>query len=859
MGAIHDDIRAWLHRQADWIQEAADRLLKKGQLGRDDLADLYALIKTDAGRAVTKTRPFHELLKDVAVGSDVRLQSVSQVAGIENLSPAHPLVFGDGNLTVVYGHNGSGKSGYTRLLKKASGKPRAQLLYANVFEAPPAEQKCQIEYVSQGVVESSEWHAGGAPIVALIALDVFDSEEAGFYLRSETSASYTPPLVAMFVALAAACDDVKRLLEEEQDREISALPASPAEYADSAAVQSYNSLKATIDAKALDEIVRWSDEDAAQLRSLEERLNASDPGGLAQTKRNAELAIRRIVDKILQAGAAYSMDALVAIRGLRQTANIARKAAIDAAQVNSAKLDGVGEDSWRALWRAARAYSQLSYPDREFPVTEEARCVLCHQPLDEEAAQRLQEFETFVQGEVESAAVRAETSYQDALEALPEPVPAEVYLAQLQTANLTDPGWAAYLEAYWKAIVMARQALIAHELTEAARPAQDSEDARTKLTSFAKSLETEALQLDKDAIDFDRDLAKRRRTALEGKHWVCQQAEAVRNEVARLKRVQALEKLKALASSRPVTAQAGVVAEQAITQAYVARFNAELKKLGAGRIQVELVKSKMEKGSAKHRLQLKSSKGKQPLEQVLSEGERRIIALAAFLADVGEKPLPAPFVFDDPISSLDHDYEWAVAKRLGELAKTRQVIVFTHRLSLYGAMEDVAKKIGEPVKGKNFFQTCIETYAGKAGQPVHQATWNANTTAANNLLIDRLNAAARAGKEGGGNEYRERAQGICSDFRKLLERTVEDDLIYAIVKRHRRSVTTDNKLAALPIIETADCALIDRLMTKYSYYEHSQSDEVPVPIPEEAELRADLEELKQWRKDFGERRKAVLA
>lgn len=506
-----------------------------------------------------------------------------------------------------------------------------------------------------------------------------------------------------------------------------------------------------------------------------------------------------------------------------------------------------------------RAYSQLSYPNRDFPVTEEARCVLCHQPLDEEAAHRLQEFETFVQGEVEATAARAQKSYHDALKALPEPVPAEVYCAQLQTAGLTDPGWAAYLEAYWKAIAVARQALITHELTEAVQPAQDSEDACTKLTIFAKALEAEALQLDKDAKDFDRDLAKRQKTALEGKHWVCQQAEAVRNEVARLKRVQALEKLKALAHSRPVTTQAGVVAEQAITQAYVARFNAELKKLGAGRIQVELVKSKMEKGSAKHRLQLKSAKGKQPLELVLSEGERRIIALAAFLADVCEKPFPAPFVFDDPISSLDHDYEWAVATRLGELAKTRQVIVFTHRLSLYGAMEDIAKKIGEPVKGKNFFQTCIETYAGKAGQPVHQATWNANTTAANNLLIERLNAAARAGKEGGGDEYRDRAQGICSDFRKLLERTVEDDLIYAIVKRHRRSVTTDNKLAALPIIETGDCDLIDRLMTKYSYYEHSQSDEVPVPIPEEAELRADLEELKQWRKDFGERRKVVLA
>ncbi|OZI23836.1 hypothetical protein CAL26_10495 [Bordetella genomosp. 9] len=859
MGAIHDEVRAWLHRQADWIQEAADRLLKKGRLDRSDIADLHALIKTEAGRVVTKTRPFHELLKDVTAGSDVRLRSISQVKGIENLSPAHPLLFGDGNLTVVYGHNGSGKSGYTRLLKRASGKPRAQLLYANVFEAVPAEQKCQIEYSSQGKLESSEWHADGAPIDALISLDVFDSDEAAFYLRSESSASYTPPLVAMFVALAAACDDVKRLLEEDQDRDVSALPAAPAEYAGSAAILSYNSLKPTLDAKALDAIVRWSDDDAAQLRSLGERLNASDPAGLAQAKRNAELATRRIVDKIFQAGVAYNVDALAAIRGLRQSADIARRAAVDAARVNSAKLDGVGEDSWRALWRAARAYSQLPYPDRDFPVTEDARCVLCHQPLDEEAAHRLQEFEAFVQGAVEAAAERAETSYQGALNALPEPAQVEFYRAQLQSAGLTDPGWDAYLDAYWKAIAVTRQALIAHELTEAAQPAPDSQDACAKLTFFAKKLEAEALQLDKDAKDFDRGLAKRQKTALEGKFWVCQQAEAVRNEISRLKRVDALDKLKAFASSRPVTAQAGVVAEQAITQAYVARFNAELNKLGAGRIQVELVKSKMEKGSAKHRLQLKSAKGKQPLEQVLSEGERRIIALAAFLADVGEKPTPAPFIFDDPISSLDHDYEWAVAKRLGELAKTRQVIVFTHRLSFYGAMEDVAKKVGEPVKGKGFFQTCIETYAGKAGQPAHQATWNANTTAANNLLIERLNAAARAGQEGGGNEYRVRAQGICSDFRKLLERTVEDDLIYAIVKRHRRSVTTENKLAALPIIEAADCDLIDRLMTKYSFYEHSQSDEVPVPIPEEKELRADLEELRLWRKGFVERRKAVLA
>lgn len=291
-----------------------------------------------------------------------------------------------------------------------------------------------------------------------------------------------------------------------------------------------------------------------------------------------------------------------------------------------------------------------------------------------------------------------------------------------------------------------------------------------------------------------------------------------------------------------------------ITQAYVRRFNDELRLLGAGRIKVELVKTKTEKGKVLHRLQLKAAQQRQPIELVLSEGERRIISLAAFLADVTEKPYAAPFVFDDPISSLDHDFEWNVACRLAELAKERQVLVFTHRLSLYGAMDDAAKKQGDDWKKEHLKQLCIESYSGTAGHPVAQAAWSSKTGAANNILLDRLGAAKKAGEEGGGEAYRALAQGICSDFRKLLERTVEDDLLNEVVKRHRRSVTTDNRIGALHLIRPEDCQMIDDLMTKYSCYEHSQSHEVPAFIPEEQELRADIESLRDWRREFAERR-----
>ncbi len=253
-----------------------------------------------------------------------------------------------------------------------------------------------------------------------------------------------------------------------------------------------------------------------------------------------------------------------------------------------------------------------------------------------------------------------------------------------------------------------------------------------------------------------------------------------------------------------------------------------------------------------------SGSGVTPVE-VLSEGERRIVSLAAFLADVGDKPHAAPFVFDDPISSLDHEYEWAVALRLVQLAKERQVLIFTHRLSLFGAAEDAAKKMGARWKKDNLEQRFIQAYQGTSGHPTDENVASANTKKANNILLERLTQAKSAGRSEGPEAYERYAQVICTEFRKLLERTVEDDLLNQVIKRHRRSVQTDNRLGALPHIATEDCQFIDGLMTKYSAFEHSQSTETPVRIPGEAELRADLEQLNTWRKNFSSRPSEPMA
>lgn len=851
---VQAEIRTWLLKQNDWLQEAADRLLKNGELGPADIAALVAILKTPSGQKPTKHRGFVELTNNPKAGDELRLVRIAEVVGIENLEPRVPLEFGSANLTVIYGHNGSGKSSYTRILKKVSGKPRAIDLKTNVFKAAPPHSKCSITSQLNGVESSHEWIVGGDAVDTLRGIDIFDSDEASHYLTAESAAAYIPPVLSLFEKLASAAEIVRQTLESEQAKLVSALPVLPPIYGTTPSQKLYSGL-GKLSVAELETALRWAAEDELRLLALVERLKAEDPAALAQQKRRTKAELQKIISALQQTSTAYGADNIQALRNLREEAVSKRQVAVEGAKVKSAVLEGVGTATWRAMWEAARLYSATPYPETAFPATADARCVLCHQELSEDAQQRLKGFESFVHSKLESDARIAEANYKAGLDQLPGITTEQDMQTQCQAAGVTDEAWLNYLKGFWQQALSAKSALIAHEAGQLAAPVLPADEAVTKLTVYRDELEAAAYQYDQDALGFDRAEATNQKLALEAKKWITEQASAIRVEVARQHQVNDYESWKGLAGTRAISMKSAEVTQAVVTEAYVERFNRELLALGATRIQVELVKTRTRNAKVLHQIKLKGAQnGRAMPDSVLSDGERRIISLAAFLADVCDKPGAAPFLFDDPISSLDHDFEWFVACRLIELAKTRQVIVLTHRLSLYGVLEDLARKQGEKWKADHYQPLCIEAYAGVAGHPADQDVWNANTKKANNLLITKLDAARKAGETGGAAAYRMLAQGICSEFRKLIERSVEEDLLNKVVLRHRRSITTDNRLHAVQDIEPKDCELIDTLMTKYSCYEHSQSSEIPVFIPEGPELRQDLEALKAWRDGLNKRR-----
>ncbi len=857
MNNLTSEITEWLMQRPAWQQEAVERHLEKGDLSDSDIGEIASRLKSSA----EATSLAFSGLKSVGRDSEtLRLVSIGGVQGIESLKPRRPLNFGEGNLSVIYGHNGSGKSGYTRILKSVSGHPRAKQLRPNIFEASPEVRQCAVTYQVDSNIHSEVWPANSDPIERLRAVDIFDSEAATFYLSSETGVTYTPPLIALFEQLSNTCNRVKAQLRHEQGLLVTALPRIPVEYVSTLTAKSYQSLH-TLSDVAISDLKSWTQSDQENTDELTDRLKTADPVAAARQQRQLKVQVDQLISRIRTTSEALGEKRIQSIRNAQQEALTKRRIANEAVNIQSAPLNGVGTETWRALWEAARNYSIGEvYPGRDFPATNDGdRCVMCHQDLGPDARKRLQDFDASIRGVLESDASNAEGAYAKALESLPSWMTATEIATACAAAGLDD-SWLQALTEFWSQVQQSCEQLKMSEPQGQALPIAILAENNEKLQAYSDSLETRARQFDQDASQFDRAQAAAVKLNLEAKQWTAQQASSIDAEIVRLKRVAQYDEWIVSTNPLSISRKAGELAKSAITEAYVQRFNTELKRLGAEHLKVALTKSRIAHGVVMHKLQLAGAitPSVAPVE-VLSEGERRIISLAAFLADVGDKPHTAPFIFDDPISSLDQDYEWAVALRLSQLARDRQVLIFTHRLSLFGAVEDAAKKMGDSWKKDNLVQRFIRSYQGISGHPVEEGIASVNTKKANNILIDRLDLAILAGSKDGPEAYDRDAQVICTEFRKLLERTVEDDLLNQVVKRHRRSVQTDNKLGSLPRITLEDCQLIDGLMTKYSAFEHSQSPETPVRIPGEVELRTDIEKLKAWRTGFSGRPSGPMA
>jgi hypothetical protein len=117
---VLQEILEWSQDRPAWQRDALRRLVLDGELIDEDILALSEICKSSQGLAEQQeTMPLSkEHVPDVAAGAPVSLISIFHHRGVNALAEDQTLKLGPG-LTVVYGDNGAGKTGYIRILKGA--------------------------------------------------------------------------------------------------------------------------------------------------------------------------------------------------------------------------------------------------------------------------------------------------------------------------------------------------------------------------------------------------------------------------------------------------------------------------------------------------------------------------------------------------------------------------------------------------------------------------------------------------------------------------------------------------------------------------------------------------------------------
>ncbi len=799
-----------------------------------------------AARTLVPLAGEHLAIGDAAA-IPVSLSSITHHRGVNALAPEQTVRFGP-NLTVVYGQNAAGKSGYTRILKKACRSRFAEDILGNVLaDGTPLKGQATIRFKAGDVEQAVAWSPELAPTGALTAVSVFDAQCAPVYLRDKTNVAFRPFSLDVFDKLSGTCAEVKKRLESEHRTLSSVTPDLPSVDAGTkvaALIAHLTSLTKPEDVRSLAALSVTEEERLKLLRAKQRDLQSSDPKRRASELEGKAKRMDAVAKHMQLLVATFGDAGLETVRSAAARLDAARTALAHLRKtvLTPDLLPATGEEAWRRMWDAAREFSGLAYPGGDFPITsDDAKCVLCQQPIGDDAVTRFKHFKELVESSAQADVRAAEAAYATAVRAVTDAVLErhDVTLA-IDELNSEDEGLAERVRAFLgeaSGIKQAVERCISENRRLPSTGVQVSPE--TGLRAAAKTLRDRAAELWTQAPAMDASETAELKE-LEARVVLKSRIQSVNDEIERQKRIAAYSQCIADTGTQSITRKSTDLTKRLVTECLRQEFQGKLTKMGFTHLAVEIKAAGGAKGALFHHLVFSNAPGI-VVAKVLSEGESRTLSLAAFLAELSTARAPSAIIFDDPVSSLDHIWRERISRRLVLEAETRQVIVFTHDLVFLKLLRDESERQGI---------ACEHQYVRRDGEASGFSSadlpWVAMRVKERlGVLRQRWQAAEKLTE--GVDAYERKAREIYALLRETWEQAIGEVLLHDIIERYRPSIET-KKVKVLHDITQDDCAAVETGMTECSRWmlghDHPSADGTSFPQP--AELFKRIDDLDQW-------------
>lgn len=775
----------WANGQDHWIRGLVSEIIEtRRSLAEGRIAHFFDLLLREKELADGEPVEVGELSAGAAPRGDAQPLALTRLVHKENvnaLAPEQEIEFNP-RMTVLFGENASGKTGYVRILKAAAAVRTVEPVLPDIRAAAPDRPPRAVLEFRLGSEDQPplEWR-GERGLDPLTRIDVFDSHAAVVHLEDDLTYVYTPADLALFPLVHDGIEDVRAKLEGKQrETEPKGNPFVTRFPRESRLLPKIEALGPSTDLNELEELARVSEAEEATLSGLREKVEALRSGNVQarlQVARREQEVCTRAADV---AAAVHGFDDVgytEALGALREAETAHTRATRDAFAADA--LPGVLGDEWRAFIEAAEEYIRAIGLD-PYPATDEP-CIYCRQPLGDPAVALVQKYRDFRNDALRTAVTEIRRQL-DALTAGVIGTDPEDLLQELQ--KITDglgegvqlTPTLAKARGVAEAARSIRSAIVAGELCDL--PNLDLEEAERELRTHMTELARVAEDLRKQGEDRQRALADESaklrdledrltlRSVLSGIRSHVESARWADRAGSQLRRFQGIKKGLTETSKR--------ASAEILNREFKNRFESECATLRAPRVRLDFPGRE---GEPRRRKLLTPKHG---LAEVLSEGEQKVIALADFLAEASLKPGGSPIVLDDPVTSLDHKRLQHVVDRLVDLSRDHQVIVFTH--DIWFAAELLARFEREP-KDCAFYDVMAEgDRIGTVARGSHPRTDTFRDRSRRvQALIDEAKKASGEIRQALIEKGYEALRGAC-------EIVVEKDLLKGVTERYRPNV-----------------------------------------------------------------------
>ncbi|WP_254529433.1 MULTISPECIES: AAA family ATPase [unclassified Sphingobacterium] len=695
-----------------WAKFLAEKILSGNAISDNDIDTSYSYLLEHLKLKEETEKP--EISIDYNAENsgnyktDLLLTKLENVEGVNALTENQTIEFSP-NLTIVYGANGSGKSGYVRLLKDVFYSKAPEPILPNIhIDSGHKPVNAKFTFKSNNTKTSLVFADKDNAEFEQFA--VFDGNSVLKHLENKNEFEFRPAGLSFFADYTNAIIRVEQKLNAEIINK-----QSPNDFdiwfdGNSEIKTLVQNLNADTNIDDLKKHTPFSDEDKTQKGAIQKQydellLASKETGKRIKEYENIKILLSKNKQDIEKLNQFFTTEVIEKVKTAISDC-ISKEATAKSEGVENFKTDkieGVGTTEWKNFIVSAEEFAKTQKAENiDYPENGD-NCLLCQQPLSNEAQKLISNYWAFIKSVAEQNAKQAQEkldkvkgNYENLnFDLFPQDNTLTVWLTEKYSNELET------LKQKLSEQKTLAQNIIADIQRKTANEREEIQISVEQHTAIETAIDNSIKLLKEDEQSKELEKLLNSKTLLEHKekfntHF--SKFETFINNQVWIKKANNANFRK---TKTDTTNTEKSLSDKYFNQKYIDTFNEECQKLnGSFGIEISTTGSA---GKSSRQLKLK---GKKP-NDVLSEGEQKVIAIADFLAEMHLSEVNKGIIFDDPVTSLDHKRKETIAQRLVEESDKKQVVIFSHDIVFVKYLESHGRNKYKTDKTKVFVHSIV--------------------------------------------------------------------------------------------------------------------------------------------------------